>query len=313
MANATPSRFGQVNSAGDAKAQFLQLSAGEILAAFTRKTAFMSRHRVRSIPHGKAVQFEALGRAAASYHIPGEEILGQAINGALRTITIDDLLKADVFIANVDEAMSHFSVRQEYAKQLGEALAIFFDTNVARVGILAARAAATVTGLSGGTAITAATAGTNADAMVGAIYDAAQALEEKDVPRDQAYVFVRPAHYFMLVESTSKLVNRDYSTNNGGVDTGVVLRVAGIPVVMTNRLPNTDDSALVTIPAAYRGNFLTTVALVMHPHAVGTATLIDLAVETQYDVRRQGTLMLAKKMVGHGILRPECSVEIRTS
>jgi hypothetical protein len=51
----------------------------------------------------------------------------------------------------------------------------------------------------------------------------------------------------------------------------------------------------------------------MHPEAVGTVKLIDLAVETEYDMRRQGYLTLAKYAMGHGILRPECAVEIKTA
>jgi hypothetical protein len=37
---------------------------------------------------------------------------------------------------------------------------------------------------------------------------------------------------------------------------------------------------------------------------------MDLAAESEYDIRRQGTLMVAKYAVGHGILRPEAAVEL---
>jgi hypothetical protein len=51
----------------------------------------------------------------------------------------------------------------------------------------------------------------------------------------------------------------------------------------------------------------------MHRSAVGTVKLIDLAVEMDYDIRRQGTLVVSKYAVGHGILRPESAVEIKTA
>jgi hypothetical protein len=51
----------------------------------------------------------------------------------------------------------------------------------------------------------------------------------------------------------------------------------------------------------------------MHPSAVGTVKLMDLAFETQYDIRRQGTLMVAKYAAGHGVLRPEAAVRVKTS
>jgi hypothetical protein len=49
----------------------------------------------------------------------------------------------------------------------------------------------------------------------------------------------------------------------------------------------------------------------MHPQAMGTVKLMDLSSEMEYDIRRQGTLMVSKMAVGHGILRPECIYEIK--
>jgi hypothetical protein len=46
---------------------------------------------------------------------------------------------------------------------------------------------------------------------------------------------------------------------------------------------------------------------------VGTVKLMDLGVEMAYDIRRQGTLIVGKYAMGHGILRPECAVEIKTA
>ena len=63
----------------------------------------------------------------------------------------------------------------------------------------------------------------------------------------------------------------------------------------------------------YVGNFATTVASVFHKSAVGTVKLKDLKMESEYDIRRQGTLMVGKLAYGHGILRPEAAVEIKTA
>ena len=49
------------------------------------------------------------------------------------------------------------------------------------------------------------------------------------------------------------------------------------------------------------------------PEAVGTLKLMDLAMETERDVRRQEDFMVAKLAVGHGVLRPELAVEFKTS
>lgn len=311
MANATPSRVGQINAAGSTTAMFLKIFGGEVLAAFAERNKFMDRTMVRNITHGITAQFPATGKATAAYHTPGAELVGQVINGAERNISIDDALIADAFIANVDEAKAHYEVRAEYSKQLGAALARACDRNIAQVGVLAARASATVTGLSGGSVVTSATSGTNADAMIQAIFDAVTALQQKDVPLEETYVYLKPAQYYLLVNSSSKLVNRDYSgSDNGGVADGNVLKVAGLPIVLTNNLP---ASTIATGPAAYQGVFDTVTALVMNRAAVGTTKLWDIGLESAYDIRRQGTLFVAKMLLGHGILRPECSVEIKSS
>jgi hypothetical protein len=311
MSNATVSRLGQANGGGDSDALFLKMFAGEVLGAFNETNVALSRSMVRSISSGKSAQFPASWKATAAYHTPGTEIVGQVINGNERVITIDDLLISDVFIASIDEAKAHYDFRSEYSKQLGAALSRTMDANILQVGVLAARASATVTGGNGGSAITDADALTNADSLVGSIFAAAQALDEKDVPSEDRYCFLKPAQWYLLINSSSKLVNRDYTrSENGGVDSAELGYVAGIKVVKTNNLP---DSNVASGPSAYQGNFSTLAALVMHKSAVGTVKLIDLGMEMAYDIRRQGTLIVGKYAVGHGILRPESAVEIKTS
>ena len=51
-------------------------------------------------------------------------------------------------------------------------------------------------------------------------------------------------------------------------------------------------------------------ALVMTTDAVATVKLMDLAVESEYQINRQGTLMVARYAMGHNILRPATSVAL---
>jgi hypothetical protein len=311
MANATPSRIGQVNNAGDVDALFLKVYAGEVLTAFTEQNKLADRTMVRNITSGKSAQFPATWKATASYHTPGTEITGNTIAGNERVIVIDDLLISPVFIASIDEAKTHYEVRSEYSKQAGAALARTMDKNLAQVGLLAARASATVTGGNGGSQITAATAKTDAAVLQTAAFACAQALDEKDVPEDDRYFYVKPAQYYLLINSGSNAINRDFGgEGNGSVAEGNIFRIAGMRIVKTNNLP---QSNVATGPAAYQGDFTNTAALAMHRSAVGTVKLIDLAVEMAYDIRRQGTLVVAKYAVGHGILRPESAVEVKTA
>lgn len=313
MANATVSAIGQINGAGMTDALFLKLYGGEVLTAFETAQVTRDKHSIRSITSGKSAQFPATGNVVASYHVPGTEIVGQATNQNERVIVIDDLLIAPVFMASIDEAKAHYDVRGEYAKKAGVALANAWDKNVLQVGLLAARASATVTGGNGGTTLTSLTTlyKTSATDLAAGIYAATQAMDEKDIPEmDERFVFVKPAQYYLLAQSTA-LLNRDWTDGKGGnYADGKIIRIGGCPIIKSNNLPTTNISTGV---ATYQGDFSKTAALVMTKEAVGTVQLLDLATEMGYDIRRQGTLTVAKYAIGTGVLRPECSVELKTT
>jgi len=312
MANATVLNIGQVNGSGAADAMFLKVFSGEVLTAFSTATKVLDKHMVRTIAHGKSATFPATWKVTGGYHTPGTEIVGQASNVAERVITIDDLLISSVFIPSIDEAKNHFEYRSIYSKECGIFLANQWDKNVLQVGLLAARASATVTGAPGGTSLTSATTlyRTSASDLIAGFYAAAQALDEKDVPEgSRRFGFLKPAQYFLLAQ-VDNLVDKDLSNSNGDKAKAKVFEVAGIELVKTNNLPT---AVVNTGPAAYQGDFSKAAALVMTQEAVGTVKLLDLATEMEYDIRRQGTLIVAKYAMGHGILRPECAVELKTT
>ena len=312
MANASPIRVGQVNGAGMTDEMFLKVFGGEVLTAFNTETKVLDKHFVRTIPSGKSASFPATWKVNAGYHTPGAEIVGQSSNVAERVITIDDLLLSDVFIPNIDEAKNHYDYRSIYSTECGHALANNWDKNVLRVGVLAARASATVTGAFGGSSLTSATTlyKTSATDLIAGHYAAAQIFDEKDIPESKRkYSFMKPAQYWLLAQ-VDNLVDKDVNGSNGEKNKGKVYEVAGIELVKTNNLP----SAVVnTGPAAYQGDFSKTAALIKTADAVGTLKLLDLQNEMGYDMRRQGTLIISKYLMGHGILRPECSVELKTT
>ena len=310
MADATPQRIGQVNGAGDAKALFLKVFGGEVLTAFEKANVVMDKHTVRQISHGKSAQFPATWKVTSAYHTPGTEILGQVSNVNERVISIDDQLIASVAIPNIDEAMNHFDYRSIYSREAGIELATKWDQNVQQVGVLAARASATVTGGDGGTGVVAATSKTDSTVLAGAIYDVAQALDEKNNPdSDGRWCFIRPAQYYLLAQDKT-LYNTDFAAGNGNFKDGTIFQIGGVVLVKTNNFPITN---IASGPAAYQGDFSTSTALIMTQRAVGTVKLLDLAQEMEWDMRRQVTLLLAKYAIGHGILRPESAAEISTA
>lgn len=314
MANATVSRLGEVNAAGgDKLALFLKVFAGEVLGAFSEVNVALPLSTVRQIKSGKSASFPATWKAAAEYHVPGTEIVGAVQKHNERIINIDSVLISHAFLANIDEAMNHYDVRSEYTKQMGYALSNQMDKNILQLMVLAARASATITGGYGGTQLTAAGYDTTANTLAQGIYDAAQTLDEKDIPDlNDRVAIMRPKHYNLLIQS-DKALHRDWNMTeeNGSYASGKVYRIAGVRIVKSNHLPNSNIAAVTGQNNTYSGDFTNTVAVVTTAQSVGTVKLMDLGLESEYDIRRQGTLFVAKYACGHGILRPECAVELK--
>lgn len=308
MADFNAQRAGQTNSAGNPDQLFLKQFAGEVLTAFQEKNVFQSRHMVRQIQNGKSAQFPVMWKLDASYHTPGDEIAGDLVQHNERLITIDDLLIAPVFLANIDEAKNHYDLRAPYTQEAGSALSRTFDQNVAQVSVLAARAMGSTAVSPGGSVLTNVSFTDDGGALASGIFMAAQTLDEKDVPEEGRSAFVRPAQYYLLAQNTT-VQNKDLGGAGMYMD-GAVPRVAGVEIVKSNNVPTTN---VTSGPAKYQGDFSATAGLVMHSSAVGTVKLMDLSVESEYQLRYQGTLMVAKQAVGHGVLRPEAAVELKTS
>ena len=316
MANATVSRLGQVNSSGDANALFLKVWSGEVLATFQRENKMLGMSSVRTISSGKSAQFPVVGTNSTSYHTPGNEITGTAVKHAEKIINIDDLLISNAFIANIDEAKNHYDVRSIYTSEMGRALANKVDQHLLQLSVLAAQASATITGGDAGTQITDADAKTNAASLISSIFECAQALDEHDVPSEERFCVVPPATYYLLVQN-DKILNRDFGAERNGVYAdGTVIKVAGVNIVKANTAVTafTDQSSSISgTNNTYNVDAQNVAAVVFHKSAIGTVKLMDLAMESEYDIRRQGTLMVGKMALGHGILRPESAALIKTA
>jgi hypothetical protein len=309
MANAVPSRLGQANGAGAVDALFLKVFSGEVMSSFNAATVMSDKTRVRNITSGKSAQFPAIGRIGAEYHTPGTEIVGTTVEHGEKIITIDDLLISHSFISNIDEAKNHYEVRSEYSKQMGQALAQTYDRSLISLAVKAAAA-----GETGAVADQGAASNTDIGAahtiqtLVDAIYAEAAAMDALFLPKEDRYVIVSPATFWGLVQN-DKLIDRDFGTNGSYAD-GTIMKVAGMSIVASpnlgvNHLAAGNVADYPDFNSKYMANTSATSALIFQRGALGTVKLMDLASESEYDIRRQGTLMVSKMAVGHGVIRPE--------
>jgi hypothetical protein len=330
--NTTASRLGQINASGDVDALFLKVFSGEILTTFEEMNIMKGLHTIRTISNGKSAQFPVTGIATAKYHTAGENIADagnsylSSVKHAEKVITIDDVLLASTFIANIDELKNHYDVRSIYAKELGKALAKRFDVATMKTLVAAARSATTISGGKAGIAIDGGEAADFSAAVIQEkLFEAAQKLDENDIPNDgQRYAILKPADYYKLLQSGEEVINRDFG-GRGDVATGALPMVAGLRIFKSNHLSDVavaeasqdqdDDSSNNDVfggsGTGYNGDLSKTFIIGGHPSAVGTVKLLDLATESDYKLELQGTLFVAKYAMGHGVLRPEAAFEIK--
>jgi hypothetical protein len=320
MANATPSRLGQINGAGDNLALFLKVFAGEVLTTFNRQAYFRDKQNSRTIPSGKSAQFPTTGVITSYVHQAGDEILGNKVNANERVISIEGLNIAPAFISNIDEAMNHYDYRSIYSQDIAQALSKLYDGNVARTIVMAARQTTpNVTGVFAGDTLLStssnASYATDGPTLFNGIYDGGVALDVRDVPMDGRYVTVRPTQYALLIKSEKPFDYRlnDGKTGLGGYAEGAVRMISGMPVAKTNNYVNSNDVGNTALPASRRHDFSVSQALIHHRSAAGTVALQDVTMEAEYDMRRQGWLMLGKYLCGHDWLRPEAAYELQSA
>lgn len=338
--NTTPSRVGLKSGGSDNDELFLKVFSGEILTAFEQNNVMKDLHLMRTITSGKSAQFPVSGIATAKYHTPGVNIAdsGNSMLSSIgmneRVITIDDVLVSSTFIANIDELKSHYDVRSIYASELGKALAKRFDIATMKTLFAAAGTGASAP-QAGGNSISGADT-TSASGIIDALYAAATKLDEVDAPSDGRYAIVTPAQYYKLLTTDNVAINKDTSGGSADSARGTVVEVAGIQLKKSNNFleviaegnisvdqssaDNDDGSANNDVfggsGVGYNGDFSALNnsgehgILVGTKEAIGTVKLLDLATESEYQIERQGTLFVAKYAMGHGVLRPECSVKI---
>lgn len=329
MSNANPNRIGQNLGSGDPRQNFKDLFLTEVLAAYHTANVTEGRFLSRNITEGRSAKFPVVGTASGGFHTPGSEILGRNIKHTEKTIAVDDMLIADVFVAEIDELMNHYDVRAPYSKELGEFLAKVDDYHKFLTVLKAARSSANIPGVTAaGERIVNSAMKTDALVLAGALFGARTALDEKGIPQSDVAAYLKPAQIALLVMN-KETINKNYGGAGSYAD-GDIFSVGGVPIVKTTHIPqaylatanssldaavqsifgeNTDASLL---PEKYRLDCRTTAGIVAHTNAIGTVSLKNMDLAMDYDFRRKGTLIVASQAKGTDVLRPECAIELAT-
>lgn len=285
----------------------------ETLEAFNRTLIGLNNVRRQSITSGKAGQFIIGGKTSTATtpaeYARGTQVAVQDAEFDERTIVLARPQYEARRIDQFEERIAHYDVRSVITNQMGESLGNKVDRQVFDTIISAAldidvtgnTASSALVGNPNAGSIAAITytgsAEEKGDLLAGAIFEAAAHLRENDVMETPVCV-LSPMDYSYLVQST-KSVNADYTSENGGYDSGKIMQVAGVTVLQSN---NIKGNLGATTSAKLLG-------LVFTPEAAGVLELIGMTTnqEKQIDFL-DSTLMTAYYANGMGVLRPECAV-----
>jgi hypothetical protein len=373
------SRVGAKLGGSDKTELFLKLFSGEILTAFETNTVMKDLHTVRTISNGKQSSFPVSGIASANYHAAGQSLYANAATALTefqqteKIISIDDMLIASTFVAEIDELMNHFDIRSVYSAELGKALAKRFDIATLKTLFAAANADANISGeTASGTVIDESGTGAGLDTaskVIDALYAVATTLDENNAPEDGRFAILAPRTYYELITADSTAVvspaiNRD-AGGVGSIASGIVPQVAGISLFKSNNFQSIADEGNISVAGSGSSNDQTNAdnddgavasgttagtrndvhddnvagsttngvgyntdfsklksgsgataqygILAGTREAIGTVKLLDLSVQSEYQIERQGTLMVARYAMGHGVLRPECAVAVKVT
>lgn len=139
-------------------------------------------------------------------------------------------------------------------------------------------------------------------------FAAVEFIRSNDISGQGIRSFLRWQQYLLL--SRYAELDEKETTGNSNRGTATAGPVAGINITATNHIPSTN---ITTGLAKYQGDFRTTVGFISTPMAVATLKRRDLRVVMKPQEDRLGTLLIASKLTGHGILRPECSFELASA
>lgn len=311
MADFTYTRLGQANLDGETEALFRDKLIPHFLTQFDTKRVLAKNVYNKTITSGKSASFPVFGKVGAKYFAIGDRAVGnQKFAKNEVTIFIDPLLVSDIVIHDIEEKMSETKDREIIATEMARALANTEDKQLLQVGVLAARANANIVNGNAGSVIKTANMDTDAALLAAGIYAAGVKLDEKDVPDENRMCYVKPMQYSLLCQYENIA---DKNIGGGSYAKGTTGLLNNIQIIKTNNLPTTNIPEITEGAKpnnTYFGDFSDTVALVMTDAAIGTVTLQNVITELSWNPEYFHHLMTARVSQGHGILRPECAVEL---
>lgn len=305
------------------RSEMIEQYGGKVDSQYAKTSMMRNWINVRPVVGTDTIIDRRVGRTVLKTVTPGVRPDADPTAFGRTSLTVDTLVLARDNRSVLNEFQTDFAARMELGKDHGKEMGKLFDQSILIAGIKGSAASAPA-GLNGafgpGKSETLAAAGdeNDPDLFYEACARSVVAMQLNDMDTDEAVFFVNPTQYDVLMNNC-KLIDRDFSADNGDFASGTFKTLKGVPVVMTNRLPtaaitghplsNATNSNFYDVSAAEAR----TKALLLHPDALLVGETIGLSSDVYYEKTELQWFIDSWHAFGANYKRPDgCATVVAT-
>ncbi len=224
-----------------ARSDLIEEFSGMVDSQFTKLSQMRQFVPVESITGTDTKIVRRASRTSLQKVTPGVRPAANPQTYGRTSVTVDTVVLARANESLIGPFQQDFNIRAEIAKDHGKELGKFFDEAFFIQAIKSSRLAAP-TGLNDAigagknTTLAAANDERDPDKLYAAIEGIITRMQEEEIDTDECMIFLRPTEYQVLMNH-DKLLNRDFSKDNGDFADSTLKTVDGCPVIKSMRIP----------------------------------------------------------------------------
>lgn len=294
---------------------------GAVESQFAKDSFVRGVFNIRPVLGTDTIVNNRVGRTTLKAIVPGARPAAEDTPFGRVALTVDTAIIARDTRSMLNEFQTHFDARAELGRDHGKEIGKFFDQAFLIQAIKGSTMPAPVLGdgtaskqsIGAGNNKTLTAAGDEADPdkLADAISDLLVAMEEKEIPIEDAVVAVRPTEFKTLLDN-NKLISRDYAAGNGDYAKGMVYEIYGAKIFKTSRIPTAAITGHI-LSNARNGNAYDlsasqakAVAVLMHPKGLMAGETISLQSKVFFSDEEKMWFIDSWLSFGVTVNRPDC-------
>jgi hypothetical protein len=301
-----------------ARDEMIEHYAGEVDGQFAKASIMRQFVQVKPVRGTDTLINRRVGRTQLQALVDGVPPSPTKTKFGRVSVTVDTTIIARDIRSQLNEFQTDFNARAELGMDHGKELGKFFDEALliqAAKGAAQSAPADLNSAIGAGQVETLATAGDelDPDLLYASVATIITEMQEAEVDTDSSAVFVRPTQYDVLL-NCDKLIDKDFSRDNGDFANGTVKTIKGVPIVMTTRIP---VAAIASHKLGSDYNWTSTeaktVAIITHPQSLLVGETIPLTSRVFFDNISLNWFIDSYMAFGASPRRPDVSGVVRSA